>query len=104
MSQLVYPVYTAAPAILRRAQAYLRDKTGIDSRLSKVRKQDGLLKVTPQNAARARQVLQDFDAPGRVISASEASFFFCYACQAPLSIGNVYCPQCGVFIEDAHAL
>lgn len=98
------PVFCGPRGVLRAARDLLAAHD-IPSRHSSPKRVEGTLRVSGSDAARARSVLAAHGfARGRVMSASEASWFFCHACRAPLDAGVLRCPACGAFVGDPHAL
>lgn len=123
----VEPIFTGSRTALQEAREVLA-AADIESHSTSPKRMDGVLKVSREEASAARAVLTrwyaaattntdakakakakakatiEASAKGRIISAQEASFYFCPTCQATLSDGALRCPACGEFVGDAHAL
>ena len=93
-------VFAAGAGNLEKAKKALV-QIGIQCRITRPRRQEGLLKVAETDAEKARRFL-DEKFKGRVISEAEAAFFNCYNCGATLSEGQFYCPRCQVVVGDPH--
>ncbi|MBK8010534.1 MAG: zinc ribbon domain-containing protein [Deltaproteobacteria bacterium] len=103
--RLIEPVFTGPRSTLQQARKALA-AIHIDSRATTPTRTDGVLKVAREEASSARAHLTRWNAQGkgRIISAQEAAFYFCPACQAVLSDGALRCPVCGEFVGDPHGL
>ena len=59
----------------------------------------------PALAAATRALLRAHTRePADLVSADEAEYWFCTDCGAEVALGVHYCPACGAFIGDPHAL
>jgi hypothetical protein len=94
------PVFSAKKAILEKAKKSL-ESMGINCRITRPRRNEGVLRVCPQDAHRARMALMKASR-GSVISAAEAAWFNCHACGASLSEGQWHCPKCNATVGDLH--
>jgi len=94
-------VLTATPDILDLAEAFLGVR-GIRARHSSPSRGEGILRVDREAAERARELLRDEFGQGRIITATEASFFRCHSCEEPLTLGQTWCSNCGAFVGDPH--
>jgi len=86
---------------LERARALLA-RHGVQCRSSRARRSEGILRVADEDAARARRLLQAELGREGVVSASEAAWFRCHECRAPLSLGATVCASCRSRVADDH--
>ena len=96
-------VLMAPVSRLRRASALLAEH-GIQCRYTRPRRQDGTLRVSSDDAERARAVLAAKFPSAERVSRAEAAWFRCQACGAPLSFGAFRCAACGAIVGDPQAL
>lgn len=93
-------VFTARRSGLEKARESLKAH-GIDCRISRPRREEGILRVAVADADRARTLLAR-ESGGRIVSAADAAWFQCYDCGTDLSGGEFYCPKCRAVVGDPH--
>lgn len=86
------PVFSAKRAILEKVKDSLASM-GIHCKITRPRRNHGILKVRIQDAQRVRGMLKH-ESRGSVISEAEATWFECHAYGASLSEGQWRCPNC----------
>jgi hypothetical protein len=98
------PVLSAPTKRLRDARALLATH-GISSRHSSPKRADGLLRVAPAEAERARELIAQWQGSDEGIMPHwEALYFVCFDCGAALQPGVFYCPRCHAVVGDPHGM